>query len=169
MIPAFNERIEDLSERFQAFYERLEGDLYAFFGGGGGNAKSSLGGDGDGKARNEGEEDRERRVKEVMELVEKIICELFYDRYVPFISFVSFSSITHLLYLTSFLFYSRATCLRRLYLQPTSDDATHDEALSSRVAALNMLDLGLEHLDVDVSHVGGEGVDAVVKACGESE
>jgi hypothetical protein len=166
VIPAFNERIEDLSERFQAFYERLEGDLYAFFsGGGGGDAKSSLGlgGDRDGKARNESEEDRERSVKEVMELVEKIICELFYDRYVPFIPII------HLLYLTSFLFYSRATYLRRLYLQPTSDDATHDEALSSRVAALNMLDLGLEHLDVDVSHVGGEGVDVVVKACGESE
>ena len=52
----------------------------------------------------------------------------------------------------------------------------HDEALSSRVAALNMLDLGLEHLDVDVTSVinaggakAGEGLDAVVKACGASE
>jgi hypothetical protein len=39
-----------------------------------------------------------------------------------------------------------------------------------------MLDLGLEHLDVDVSSVisaggakAGEGLDAVVKACGASE
>ena len=32
-----------------------------------------------------------------------------------------------------------------------------------------MLNLGLEHLDVDVSRVGGDGVDVVVKACGESE
>lgn len=58
--------------------------------------------------------------------------------------------------------------LRRLFLQPTSDDPTHDEALSSRVAALNLLDLGLEHLDVDISSVGGSGVDAVVRECGES-
>jgi hypothetical protein len=42
---------------------------------------------------------------------------------------------------------------RRLYLQPTSNDPTHDEALSSRVAALNMHDLALEDLDVDVSCV----------------
>ena len=35
-----------------------------------------------------------------------------------------------------------------------------------------MLDLGLEHLDVDVGSVGDAGtkaVDRVVKACGESE
>jgi hypothetical protein len=56
---------------------------------------------------------------------------------------------------------------RRLYLQPTDDDPTHDEALSSRVAApLNMHDLALEDLDVDVSRVED---DAAVKACGESE
>ena len=59
--------------------------------------------------------------------------------------------------------------LHRLFLQPSSDDPTHDEALSSRVAALNMLDLGLEHLDVDVSGVASEGVGVVVRACGESE
>jgi hypothetical protein len=55
----------------------------------------------------------------------------------------------------------------RLYLLPNSDDASHDEALSSRVAALNMLDLGLEHLGVDVG-AAGPGVEAVLKACGES-
>lgn len=54
----------------------------------------------------------------------------------------------------------------RLFLQPTSDDASHDDALSSRVAALNMLDLSLEHLDVDVGD-GGEQLELVVKACGE--
>lgn len=63
-------------------------------------------------------------------------------------------------------------CLHcRLFLQSSSDDPIHDEALSSRVAALNMLDLSLEHLDVDVT-VGGvkaiEGVDVVVRACGDS-
>ncbi|KAI9464818.1 hypothetical protein F5148DRAFT_999971 [Russula earlei] len=55
----------------------------------------------------------------------------------------------------------------RLYRLPKSDDASHDEALSSRVAALNMLDLGLEHLGVDVG-AGGAGVEAVLKACGET-
>src|ERR1700742_2750893 len=56
---------------------------------------------------------------------------------------------------------------QRLYMQPTSDDSSHDEALSSRVAALNMLDLGLEHLDIHAESTGPE-LDAVVKACGES-
>jgi hypothetical protein len=67
-----------------------------------------------------------------------------------------------------FLFlFSAADLADRLYLLPKSDDASHDEALSSRVAALNMLDLGLEHLGVDVG-VAGAGVTAVLKACGES-
>jgi hypothetical protein len=52
-------------------------------------------------------------------------------------------------------------------MQPTSDDASHDETLSSRVAALNMLDLGLEHLDIHVGDAGPE-LDLVVRACGES-
>ncbi|KAI0299280.1 hypothetical protein BC826DRAFT_996415 [Russula brevipes] len=55
----------------------------------------------------------------------------------------------------------------RLYLLPKSDDASHDEALSSRVAALNMLDLGLEHLGVDVG-AAGTGVEALLRACGET-
>ncbi|TFK39557.1 hypothetical protein BDQ12DRAFT_682001 [Crucibulum laeve] len=54
----------------------------------------------------------------------------------------------------------------RLFMQPVSDDASHDEALSSRVAALNMLDLTLEHLDIDVGEAGSE-VNTVVNACGE--
>ncbi|KAG6331280.1 hypothetical protein ID866_7808, partial [Astraeus odoratus] len=56
----------------------------------------------------------------------------------------------------------------RLFLPSGSDDASHDEALSSRIAALNMLDLGLEHLDVDVGHASREDLDAVVRACGET-
>ena len=43
----------------------------------------------------------------------------------------------------------------------------HDEALSSRIAAVNLLDLSLSHLGVEVGHSGPE-VEAVVKACGES-
>jgi hypothetical protein len=52
----------------------------------------------------------------------------------------------------------------RLFLLSTSDHASHNEALSSRIAALNLLDLGLEHLDIgDANHAEPE-VDAVVRA-----
>lgn len=54
----------------------------------------------------------------------------------------------------------------RLFLPSHSDDASHNEALSSHIAALNLLDLGLEHLDVDVGSAGSE-IDVVVRACGE--
>jgi hypothetical protein len=50
----------------------------------------------------------------------------------------------------------------------SSDDASHDEALTSRIAALNMLDLNMGHLDVDVGEAGAD-VDVIVRACGESE
>ena len=53
-------------------------------------------------------------------------------------------------------------------MQNFSDDATHDEALSSRIAAVNLLDLTLVHLGVEVGE-STEAVEAVVKACGESE
>jgi len=56
----------------------------------------------------------------------------------------------------------------RLFIQPTSDDASHDETLSSRAAALNMLDLTLRHLDIDVGQAREQDVDIVVKACGDS-
>lgn len=55
----------------------------------------------------------------------------------------------------------------RLFLPSHSDDASHDEALSSHIAALNLLDLGLEQLDVDVGSAGSE-IDVVVRACGET-
>ncbi|KAF7329907.1 VPS9 domain-containing protein [Mycena kentingensis (nom. inval.)] len=57
----------------------------------------------------------------------------------------------------------------RLFAPATSDDPSHDQALSSRVAALNMLDLNLEHLGVDVPAEAEEGLDAVVKACGHEK
>ena len=57
---------------------------------------------------------------------------------------------------------------RRLFLPLTSDDASHNEALSSRIAALNMLDLGLEHLDIDIGEANHAEVDAVVHTCGQS-
>lgn len=52
-------------------------------------------------------------------------------------------------------------------MQPGSDDALHDEALSTRITALKLLNLRLEHLDVHVGEEEKEGVDGVVKACGE--
>lgn len=55
----------------------------------------------------------------------------------------------------------------RLFLPSGSDDASHDEALSSRIAALNMLDLSLDHLGVDVRDSGPD-VQRVITACGES-
>jgi len=58
----------------------------------------------------------------------------------------------------------------RLFMQTTTDDASHDEALSSRVAALNMLDLGLGHLGIEVGEAVNElELNAVVKACGDSK
>ena len=59
--------------------------------------------------------------------------------------------------------------MRRLFLLSTSDDASHNEALSSRIAALNMLDLGLEHLDIDIGDANHAEVDAVVRTCGQSK
>ncbi|KAJ7026588.1 hypothetical protein C8F04DRAFT_107931 [Mycena alexandri] len=64
----------------------------------------------------------------------------------------------------------RAICMLffdRLFAPPTSDDSSHDQALTSRVAALNMLDLNLEHLGVDVPLEAAEGLEHVVKACGQ--
>lgn len=62
---------------------------------------------------------------------------------------------------------SQSSFNSRLFSQPSADDARHDEALSSRVAALNMLDLGLEHLDVDVGDAADD-IGTVIRACGES-
>jgi hypothetical protein len=97
-INLFGETMEELSTRFQDFYGVLEGDLRAAV------LSSSLGvgrepvGKWDGDAemhKDEGkdedeererreskEEEAEARVREVMEVVEKFVCVLFYDRWV---------------------------------------------------------------------------------------
>ena len=51
-----------------------------------------------------------------------------------------------------------------------SDDASHDEALSSRIAALSMLDLGWQHLGVEMDDDASdsEDVNKLVIECGES-
>ncbi|KZV98757.1 hypothetical protein EXIGLDRAFT_727083 [Exidia glandulosa HHB12029] len=54
----------------------------------------------------------------------------------------------------------------QLYRPSESDDISHDEALASRVAALNMLDLSLDHLGVDTNGQTEE-VEAVVRSCGD--
>lgn len=56
----------------------------------------------------------------------------------------------------------------RLFMQPTSDDGSHDNALSSMIAALNQVDLTLSHLDLDVPKGMESKVDEVVLACGKS-
>ncbi|KAI8985598.1 hypothetical protein BD414DRAFT_59587 [Trametes punicea] len=64
----------------------------------------------------------------------------------------------------------RAVCslfYDRLFLPPGSDDVSHDEALSSRIAAVNLLDLGLGHLGVEVGKAAKE-VGALIKACGQT-
>ncbi|KAG8782110.1 hypothetical protein FRC15_007495 [Serendipita sp. 397] len=63
----------------------------------------------------------------------------------------------------------RAVCALfydQLFRRKPSDDASHDEALSSRIAALNMLDLGLEHLGIDIGKAGN-GLQAVVTSVGQ--
>ncbi|KAI0306035.1 hypothetical protein B0F90DRAFT_1814842 [Multifurca ochricompacta] len=129
---------EELATQFQSFYEDLEEALLA--GGSPVTARPIR----DGFLEAEQEKSRERRSngKAVSERDAREILEA--------VERVSCS-----------LFYDR------LYLIPKSDDASHDEALSSRVAALNMLDLGLEHLGVDVG-AAGAGVDAVLKTCGDT-
>ncbi len=46
----------------------------------------------------------------------------------------------------------------RLFSPPTADDARHDEALSSRIAALNLLELSLDHLGIQTRESADGGV-----------
>ncbi|KAJ7216388.1 hypothetical protein GGX14DRAFT_358898 [Mycena pura] len=119
---------EEIGEMVQGFYAKLEEDLRN----GGGRRKA---GEVNHEAEDEKEkEEKETRVHEVLESVERAICGLFFDR---------------------------------LFAPPSSDDSSHDQALSSRVAALNMLDLNLEHLGVDVPSEAADGLEKVVMACGQ--
>jgi hypothetical protein len=56
----------------------------------------------------------------------------------------------------------------RLLRPDTSDDAQHDEALASRIAALNLLDLTPEHLGVDVGSNDAALAELVLQ-CGNGE
>ena len=99
----------------------------------------------------------EDAIREILELVEGALCSIFYDRSVCPVHTASAARLDGVFF---------SFC--RIYLLSTSDDASHDETLSSRIAALNMLDLTLEHLDVQVDGARHE-LDHVVKSCGESE
>ncbi|KAH7908353.1 hypothetical protein BJ138DRAFT_1012992 [Hygrophoropsis aurantiaca] len=132
---------DDIGERFQEFYAQVEDDLRA-------GEDLGNGDDNDNDQATTTEEERkEVRIREILECVERTLCTLFYDRlFLPSSHDTPHYDATH------------------------ADDATHDAALSSRVAALNMLDLRLEHLGVDLGDnagTGGEGVEGVVRACGQ--
>jgi hypothetical protein len=54
----------------------------------------------------------------------------------------------------------------KLFRPETTDDDQHDDALSSRIAALNMLDLSLETLGVDVGD-HSDTIGKIVARCGQ--
>ncbi|RDB15935.1 hypothetical protein Hypma_003597 [Hypsizygus marmoreus] len=134
---------EDTATRMQDFYLGLEQDLRVWVSSFLGRGKREREVDGEGEKNAGGSVEDERRVRDKIDNEAKI------KEVMDAVERAICS-----------LFYDR------LYMQPTSDDSSHDEALSSRVAALNMLDLGLEHLDIHVESAGPE-LDLVVQACGE--
>lgn len=73
-----------------------------------------------------------------------------------------------------------ATLTFRLFSPIESDDARHDEVLASRIAALNMLDLSLDHLglitqpdevdeEIEDKHAIQNGLRDVVEQIGEGK
>ena len=152
------ENPDDAAERLQDFYSCLAQDMRV-----GGMPTSSKRRE---KDELDGEDEQERdkrehemmeietRVRDVMEVVERTITTLFYDRFVPFCCCPGFSELL----------------IFRLFMQSTADDLSHDEALSNRVAALKLLDLGLGHLGIEIDEaMNEEELNLVVNACGESE
>jgi hypothetical protein len=101
--------------------------------------------------------DSETRIREILEQIESVMCCTFYDRFV-----VSLTTSFPRSFLSAFA--------PSTFCPLSGDDASHDDALANRIAALNMLDLGLEHLGVEIpSESFRSDVHYVVKACGESE
>ncbi|KAF5362430.1 hypothetical protein D9756_002756 [Leucocoprinus leucothites] len=117
------EQFEDTVDFMQDFFAQLEDYLRVELGRGSTSA-----------TREQDEKvESEVKIRSIMELVEKTVCSLFYDR---------------------------------LFAQPQTDDSSHDATLSNRIAALNLLDLTLEHLDIVVENESKAEVEGVVKACG---
>ncbi|VDB84889.1 unnamed protein product [Peniophora sp. CBMAI 1063] len=134
---------DELSKQFQDFYAGLEADLLSS-----GRGSTSAGSGGSHTPEGTGEEEKEKEKtskKGSKELSEDAVREIL-------------ESVERVM---CSLFYDR------LYMQPKADDASHDEALSSRVAALNLMDISLEHLGVDVGQ-STEEVEVVLKSCGET-
>ncbi|KAJ7443948.1 hypothetical protein B0H11DRAFT_2162781 [Mycena galericulata] len=129
---------EEIGEMVQGFYAKLEEDLRADRHAHGGRRKASEASTGgEGEFDEKGKEEKEKEDAWVHDVLACV---------------------------------ERAICVLffdRLFSPPSSDDSSHDQALSSRVAALNMLDLNLEHLGVDVPPDAEEGLARVVKACGQ--
>lgn len=147
---------EKASESFQDFYAALEEEL-----------RDREEGEKNGEVT-DGEEAAllsEKKRAGAMERVERAVCALFYDQYDCFLSpnltFPIFPS--RILLPLSLL----PNSLDRLFRQPNSDDASHDEALSSRIAALNMLDLGLEHLGIDIGDADPKDLQEIVATVGQ--
>ena len=155
---------------FQEFYEALEGEmsnlstltdkqslLVKYGDGHQGDLQSTEGGldTADGKL-SKGAED----IVEALEKVEACVTNIFYDQW------VLRSNHTKPLDVCSALCF-----VFRLFSPSLSDDASHDDALSSRIAALNMLDLGWDHLGVEIDNdaPGAQRIDEVVTACGKGE
>lgn len=143
------EYIEDTVDLIQDFYAQLEDYLRVELLGTNGHGETS------GQERNERATTmrEEIKIRGIIELVEKTICSLFYDRSV--LSFGGLEMPTNRRF--------------RLFTQPQTDDSSHDSALSNRIAALNLLDLTLEHLDIAVEEELKSEVEEVVKNCGASK
>lgn len=149
---------EELADKFQAFYRVVEAELRNE-----GHVRVEEGTREDGVdtgglqdlapvGEKEAKAD-EVRIRDVLETIESTLCTLLYDRQV--LDVPGYCS-------------AYTGAMHRLFLPWTSDDASHNEALSSRIAALNMLDLGLEHLDIDIGDANHAEVDAVIRTCGQS-
>ncbi|QRV88906.1 nuclear receptor corepressor 2 [Ceratobasidium sp. AG-Ba] len=123
------------SDSVQHFFGSMEEELFAYFGAGGRRKEDpSVDEKTAADAKREDNEEKDRRMREVMEKVERVVCTLFYERF---------------------------------FRPSTSDDASHDDALSSQIASLNMLDLRMGHLGLDVPPAAEKGVEDVIKQCGK--
>lgn len=151
-VSLYEELPDELEDAFQAFYDALEEELKVD----GVAATFRRREDkhvNDETARSKDKTIHDTRTRDILERVERTLCSVFYDRYVRFPTILD----------------GCAYCMCSSLFRPSnSDDAQHDEALSSRIAALNMLDVTLVHLGVDVGEASVD-VDSVVRASGESQ
>ncbi|KAG9094047.1 hypothetical protein FRC07_011369, partial [Ceratobasidium sp. 392] len=127
------------SDSVQHFLSLMEDELFTYFGAGSSPISKrkedpSVDEKAAANAKREDNEAKDRKMRDVMEKVERVVCSLFYERF---------------------------------FRPSTSDDASHDDALSSQIASLNMLDLCLGHLGVEVPSGAEKGVDDVIKQCGK--